>query len=98
MRAGSSIQLPHACARRLDGGFCWLVHYNESVPTLRILGGILIAATLQAAPAIFPLKDVRAGSMASDAPFFRVQGRGIRRGNSGVLENIAPNSRLFSGA
>jgi hypothetical protein len=99
MRAGSLDPTARTLARGGSmAGFCWLVHYNESVPTLRILGGILIAATLQAAPVIFPLKDIRAGQHGVGRTVF--SGSKVEEFDVeilGVLENIAPKQSIILG-
>lgn len=66
------------------------------MPTLRILGGILIAATLQAATAIFPLKDIRAGQHGVGRTVF--SGSKVEEFDVeilGVLENIAPKQSII---
>ncbi len=70
--------------------------YNRIVQTSRLTAVALIAAALQAAPAIFPLKDIKAGQ--------RGVGRTVFSGPKveefqveilGVLENIGPKQSII---
>lgn len=73
-----------------------LYHYNKSVLPLRILGVLVIAATVQAAPAIFPLKDIRAGQHGVGRTVF--SGSRIEEFDVeilGVLENMAPKQSII---
>jgi hypothetical protein len=65
---------------------------------LRFLGGFLLAAALHAAPAIFPLKDVRAGQHAVGRTVFlgsKVEEFDIEI--LGVLQNLAPKESIILG-
>jgi hypothetical protein len=68
------------------------------VLSLRFLGGIVIAATVQAAPAIFPLKDIRVGQHGIGRTVFsgsRVEEFEVEI--LGVLENLAPKESIILG-
>jgi hypothetical protein len=73
-----------------------LAGYNEAVASSRLLAAFLTAAVVHAAPAIFPLKDVRPGQKGV--------GRTVFSGSKvedfqvdilGVLENIGPRQSII---
>jgi SpoIVB peptidase S55 len=64
----------------------------------RFFGGLVIAATLRAAPAIFPLKDIRAGQHGVGRTVFsgsRVEEFDVEI--LGVLENMSPKESIILG-
>jgi hypothetical protein len=76
----------------------WVYNYNKSVLPLRFFGGLVIAATIHAAPAIFPLKDIRAGQHGIGRTVFsgsRVEEFDVEI--LGVLENLAPKESIILG-
>ena len=65
---------------------------------LRLLGGLLVAVSIHAAPAIFPLKDIRAGQHGIGKTVFsgsRVEDFDVEI--LGVLENLGPKQSLILG-
>jgi hypothetical protein len=73
-------------------------NYNKNVLVLRFFGGLMIAATLHAAPAIFPLKDIRAGQHGVGRTVFagsRVEEFDVEI--LGVLENLSPKESIILG-
>jgi hypothetical protein len=65
---------------------------------LRFFSGLLIAAAMQAAPAIFPLKDIRAGQHGIGRTVF--SGSRIEEFDVeilGVLENMSPKESIILG-
>ena len=73
-------------------------NYNKNVLVLRFFGGLTIAATLHAAPAIFPLKDIRAGQHGVGRTVFagsRVEEFDVEI--LGVLENLSPKESIILG-
>ena len=73
-------------------------NYNKSVLPFRFLGGLVIAATIHAAPAIFPLKDIRAGQHGIGRTVFsgsRVEEFDVEI--LGVLENLGPKESIILG-
>ena len=73
-------------------------NYNKNVLLLRFFGCIAIAATLHAAPAIFPLKDIRAGQHGVGRTVFsgsRVEEFDVEI--LGVLENMSPKESIILG-
>jgi hypothetical protein len=75
-----------------------LTNYNKNVLPLRFFGGLVVAASLHAAPAIFPLKDIRAGQHGIGRTVF--SGSKIEQFDVeilGVLENMAPKESIILG-
>jgi hypothetical protein len=73
-------------------------NYNKNVLLLRFFGGLTIAATLHAGPAIFPLKDIRAGQHGVGRTVFagsRVEEFEVEI--LGVLENLSPKESIILG-
>jgi len=72
-------------------------HYNKSVRA-RFIYALVLAAGLRAAPAIFPLKDIRAGQHGVGRTVF--SGSRIEEFDVeilGVLENMAPKESIILG-
>ena len=72
-------------------------NYNKNV-IFRIFCGFMIAATIHAAPAIFPLKDIRAGQHGVGRTVFsgsRVEEFDVEI--LGVLENLSPKESIILG-
>jgi SpoIVB peptidase S55 len=70
--------------------------YNDSVSPLRILLPLVAVSITQAAPAIFPLKDVRAGQLGVGRTVFsgsRVEEFQVEI--LGVLENLGPRESII---
>jgi len=74
-------------------------NYNKNVLPLRFFGGLAIAAaTIHAAPGIFPLKDIRAGQHGVGRTVFsgsRVEEFDVEI--LGVLENMSPKESIILG-
>src|SRR6202162_2972049 len=73
-------------------------NYNKNVLVLRFFGGLAMAATLHAAPAIFRLKDIRAGQHGVGRTVFagsRVEEFDVEI--LGVLENMSPKESIILG-
>ena len=70
--------------------------YNKAVPLRRLIAAALITCALQAAPAIFPLKDVRAGQRGVGRTVFSgVKIEEFQVEVLGVLENIGPRESII---
>jgi len=70
--------------------------YNRRVPTFRLAAVALFATVIQGAPAIFPLKDVRAGQHGIGKTVF--SGSKVEEFQVeilGVLENIGPKESII---
>src|SRR5271165_2924143 len=74
-------------------------NYNKNVLPLRFFGVLAIAAaTIHAAPAIFPLKDIRAGQHGIGRTVF--SGSKVEEFDVeilGVLENLSPKESIILG-
>ena len=73
-------------------------NYNKNVLPLRFFGGLVLAATIHAAPAIFPLKDIRPGQHGIGRTVF--SGSRIEEFEVeilGVLENMGPKESIILG-
>lgn len=82
------------CARPAHSHY----NYNKVVLPLRFFGGLALLATLHAAPAIFPLKDIRAGQHGIGRTVF--SGSHIEEFDVeilGVLENLGPKESIILG-
>src|SRR6202167_1031307 len=72
--------------------------YNETVQMFRLFAALAAVSVLHAAPAIFPLKDIRAGQHGVGRTVFsgsRVEEFDVEI--LGVLENLAPKESIILG-